>query len=136
MDVVVLVVTPQITSFPGKPKLDDERNNDHHFFPQHEISTEPPKKRSYKTLSATSRKDIRKNFTTKNEKTQAKEHLIFFETKFGFKETFASITKLNPVNKLIYLFLALNFLTYLFSIKLFTRNGFHTKEEKSEQKAT
>ena len=101
LDVVVSVVTPQITSSPGKLKLNDEKNNNHLFFHNSKRVENPQTREVTNLLQRPVAKNIRKNSTAKNEKTQAKQLTLVFDTKIENKETFASFTKLNPFNKLI-----------------------------------
>ena len=57
-DVVVSVVTPQITSFPGKDQLDEKRNKNHQFSDKTKPEENLEKTQHTKRLQWSVRKDI------------------------------------------------------------------------------
>ena len=73
------VVIPQITSCPRKPQLDDGRNSDHNFFPQHEARKKNQKERNLQNYFSDQLEKIpSKTFLLNKRETQSKQIKIIF----------------------------------------------------------
>ena len=91
-DVVVSIVTPHITTSPGKPQM-DERNIDHHFFPQYEARKNPEKTQFTKLFYWSIEKDTQRIVSTKQTSKRSPNNLKeSFETHSDVKEIFVLFT--------------------------------------------
>ena len=95
IDVAVSVATPPTNSFPGKPQLEDEKNNDRIFSHNTKREKNPGKTKFTKLPQRSVQKDTQQNVSTRQTRKRSQNYLKYsFETQSDFKETFLLFTQL------------------------------------------